>query len=245
MTDSITFELATHYLSKITLRLKFLLNTIAESLNKDHAIIHRAALINLVEIGQLTEKPELKSRFLKELMRIEHLIQKKNLVISSSTELKLQNQIQKLTNCANFFNQAINTDPFLQAIRNYKLTSCQEPCPFELLSWLNWSEETRQNYLKNWLMTLETLSSTVDFYAILLSEQSIFHTIEVRQGFFHHPMQKIASCHLISLQIEKNIHVVPQMHLGHHGLSLRLIELPSMREIDIPLLSVRLAICQF
>ncbi|WP_038838362.1 cell division protein ZapD, partial [Legionella pneumophila] len=70
----ITFQLATHFLSRIALRLEYLFKTINEACNESHEVIHRFALKNIIEIAEIVEKPELKSRFIKELIRIEHVL---------------------------------------------------------------------------------------------------------------------------------------------------------------------------
>ncbi len=61
--DTITFQLATHYLPKIALRLECLFLTIEQACEESHAVIHHYALKNIIEIIKLVEKPELKSRF--------------------------------------------------------------------------------------------------------------------------------------------------------------------------------------
>src|SRR5258708_35744265 len=72
--ETITFELATHFLPKIALRLESLYQTIKQACEETHPVIHHYALKNLIEIMSLIEKPELRSRFLKELIRIEHAL---------------------------------------------------------------------------------------------------------------------------------------------------------------------------
>ena len=74
--DTITFQLATHFLSRIALRLEFLFKTINQACYESHEVIHRFALKHIIEIFDVIEKPELKSRFLKELIRIEHVLKK-------------------------------------------------------------------------------------------------------------------------------------------------------------------------
>lgn len=56
--NTVTFQLATHFLSRIALRLEFLFKTINQTCNESHEVIHRFALKNIIE------KLELESRFL-------------------------------------------------------------------------------------------------------------------------------------------------------------------------------------
>src|SRR4051812_15811958 len=101
--DTITFQLATHYLSKAALRLECLLLTITQACQETHPVMHHYALKNIIEIIKLIEKPELKSRFLKELMRIEHTLKKVDHVISDTLYASLFVQVQFLTHAVGRF----------------------------------------------------------------------------------------------------------------------------------------------
>lgn len=61
--NTITFQLATHFLPKIALRLECLYQTIQQACEETHPVIHHYALKNIIEIIKLVEKPELKAVF--------------------------------------------------------------------------------------------------------------------------------------------------------------------------------------
>lgn len=243
--DVITFQLATHYLPKIALRLEYLSQTIEMASKEIHPIIHHSALKNLLEILQLTEKPELKSRFLKELMRIEHLLHKPNYTFSSDLLKKLHLQIQLLTQTAGRFGENIHQDPFLLSIKNSQVTikDC-EMTPPQLLVWLESNPYFRQSNLLVWLTTLRTLSSTVELYLALLRTTADFKKIDMNHGFYQRALPAANSCHLILLQLDKTLGIVPKMQLGHHGLSIRLYEITTMQEVQSKQITPDLAICQ-
>src|SRR5690606_21383891 len=115
--STITFQLATHYLPKIALRLECLYQTIDQACEETHPVIHHYALKNVIEIIKLVEKPELKSGFLKELMRIEHVLNKSNTSLSKELYDSLHTQIQVLTHVVGRFGENIHNNPFLQSIR--------------------------------------------------------------------------------------------------------------------------------
>ncbi|MBA2710043.1 MAG: cell division protein ZapD [Tatlockia sp.] len=244
--ETIIFELATHFLPKIALRLECLYQTIDQSREETHPVIHHYALKNLIEIISLVEKPELKSRFLKELMRIEHALVKTGTKVSVELFSHLHIQIQILTHVIGRFGENIHTNPFLQSIRQTQQTQlydCEMHSP-QLLLWLESDPVLRQNDLADWLNSLKALQTTVSLYLALLRDRAIFSEIEMFNGFYQRSLPPKTSCHLILLRMDKSFGIVPRMQLGHHGLSLRLCDLSTMREVRETEAKLDLALCQ-
>lgn len=244
--ETITFQLATNYLSKTALRLECLFLTVEQAKEETHPVIHHYALKNIIEILKLIEKPELKSRFLKELMRIEHAVNKSQISIPNPLSAKLFSQVHFLSQAAGQFGEVIQRDPFLQAMRLAQVNEnndCELHFP-QLLFWLESSSQKRQHDLMEWLNHLDALRETVSVYLALLKNSGQFETIDMSNGFYQRSLPSKMSCHLILLRIDKNSGIIPKMQLGHHGLSLRLCEAGSMREINQTHTPVDLAICQ-
>ena len=244
--DSIIFQLATHYLPKIALRLERLFLTIEQACEETHPIIHHYALKNILEIIKLIEKPELKSRFIKELMRVEHALNKSPMGISNSVYASLFVQVQVLSHIAGRFGEAIHQDPFLQAIRQARSAhsnECELDSP-QLLLWLEHAASDRQLNLATWLKHLRTLNDTVRVYLSLLRKTAEFEPIDLFNGFYQRSLPSQLSCQLILLRMNTHCGLVPKMQLGHHGLSLRLCEANSMQEVMHTQTTVELAICQ-
>ena len=244
--ETIVFQLATHYLPKIALRLECLFLTIEQACEEIHPVIHHYALKNILEIIKLIEKPELKSRFLKEFMRIEHALNKSQTIISNTLYADLFLQIQHLNNVSGRFGESIYQDPFLQSIRltqAAQYNDCELHSP-QLMLWLENDPSKRQNDLTSWLKCLQTLYNTVIVYLALLRGTAEFDKIDMLSGFYQRSLPSNTSCHLILLKMDKNCGIVPKMQLGHHGLSLRLCEATSMQEVHRTETNVDLAICQ-
>lgn len=242
----ITFQLATHYLSKVALRLECLFLTIEEACHETHAVIHHYALKNVIEIIKLAEKPELKSRFLKELMRIEHSFNKTQYPISNQLYANLFVQVQFLSHAAGRFGEHIHQDAFLQSIRFSQAADHNDSelhIP-QLLLWLENDPNVRQIDLNRWMQQLKSLYVTASVYLSLLRDTAQFETIELLNGFYQCSLPSRTMCHLILLRLDKSDGIVPKMQLGHHGLSLRLCEGNSMSELRHTDTAVDLAICQ-
>lgn len=244
--ETIVFQLAVHYLPKIALRLECLFLTVEQACEETHPVIHHYALKNIIEIIKLIEKPELKSRFLKEFMRIEHALNKSQTMVSNALYADLFVQIQHLSHVAGRFGESIHNNTFLQSIR---LTQTASQSDFELhspqlLLWLESAPSKRQQDLNEWLKQLRTLHHTVTVYLALLRDTAEFDIIDMYNGFYQRSLPSRTSCHLILLRMDKNCGIIPKMQLGHHGLSLRLCEASSMNEIYRTNTTVDLAICQ-
>lgn len=244
--DTITFQLATHFLPKIALRLECLHNTINQACEEVHPVIHHYALKNIIEIIKLIEKPELKSRFLKELMRIEHALNKSGTKISTELYDNLYTQIQILTHVVGRFGENIHNVPFLQSImlaQPPQTNDCEMHSP-QLLLWLESNPALRQRDLAIWLNKLRALHTTVTLYLSLIRDTAQFDKIDMYNGFYQRQLPPKTSCHLILLRIDKTFGMVPRMQLGHHGLSLRLCEVSTMREVRETDAKLDLALCQ-
>lgn len=244
--DTITFQLATHFLSKIALRLESLFLTIKQACTETHPAIHHYALKNIIEILKLIDKPELKSRFLKEFIRIEHALNKSAIVISNALYADLFLQIQQLSHSIGLFGEEINKNPFLQSLKTTQSLSqldCEMHSP-QLLLWLESNPKKRQEDLITWLNKLSSLYETVTVYLALLRNAAVFHKIDTVNGFYQCSIPSTTSCHLILLRMDKNSGIVPKMHIGHHGLSLRLYDASSMHDIRHTDTLIELAICQ-
>lgn len=244
--DSIIFQLATHYLPKIALRLERLFLSIEQACEEKHPIIHHYALKNIIEILKLIEKPELKSRFIKELMRVEHALNKSQTGLSNSAYASLFVQVQVLSHIAGRFGEGIHQDPFLLSIRQTQSahhSDCELDSP-QLLLWLEHDASVRQSNLSNWLKNLRTLHDTVTVYLSLLRQTTKFETIVLFNGFYQRSIPSQLLCQLILLRMDTHCGLVPKIQLGHHGLSLRMCEANSMIEVRDTNANVELAICQ-
>jgi len=244
--DRIIFQLAPHYLPKIALRLERLFLSLEQACQETHPIIHHYALKNIIEIIKLIEKPELKSRFIKELMRMEHLLNKAQGRITNAVYASLFVQVQVLSHIAGRFGETIHQDQFLQSIQlahPKHSGDCELDSP-QLLLWLENDASHRQRDIETWLMHLRTLEDTVSVYLSLLRNTADFEKVELLNGFYQRSVPLQPACQLVMLRMDTHCGLVPKMQFGHHGLSLRLCDAKSMLEVQNIDTTVDLAICQ-
>ena len=244
--DNIVFQLSTDYLPKVALRIERLFLTIEQAHQETHPVIHHYALNNIFEIIKLIEKPELKGRFLKEFMRIEHAINKSSLQLSNASFARLFVQVQLLSHLSGRFGENIHTDLFLQSMRLTQSTHSIDGELYspQLLLWLEGDSASRQHDLGAWLKQLKTLHDTVSVYLSLLRETASFERITLINGFYQCALPPKTSCYLVMLRMNKQCGLFPKMQLGHHGFNLRLCEVNSLREVHQTNTSIDLSICQ-
>lgn len=244
--DTITFQLATHFLSRIALRLEFLFKTINQACYESHEVIHRFALKNIIEIIDVIEKPELKSRFLKELIRIEHVLKKDNLIENTKIFKELETQIHVLNHVPGRFSISIHEDEFLKTLRQIHHPNTKE-CEFNsphLVLWFDLDPVLRQQTISQWVNCLKDLEYTVTIYMSLLRTASKYIPITAYNGFYQHSVSPKSVNHLILLKMEKSVGITPKLQLGHHSLTIRLYELATAREIRDTTVNMEIAFCQ-
>ncbi len=246
--DTITFQLGTHYLSRVALHVERLLFTIYAASHEQHPVIHHAALNDLFELIKLTEKPELKGRFLQEFMRLEHALNKTTRPIHPDSHAALAQQIQTLNQLVGQFGGDIHRDPFLHAtgVSLHAHSTEGEPYAPQLLFWLESSASIRQADLTHWLSQFELLKNAIRMYLSLLRDTAEFKTITPENGFYQCPLphNQKTTCHLILVRIQKETGQIPKLQIGHHGLSLRICEAKSMQDVHTESIPVELSICE-
>ncbi len=242
----ITFQLATHFLSRIALRLEYLFKSVTEACNESHEMIHRFALKNIIEIVDLIEKPELKSRFLKELIRIEHGLKKHSLVENQELLDKLSLQIYALSHVPGLFGSNIHEDEFLKTLKQIHHPQTKE-CEFnspQLVMWFDSEPNRRQKTISAWLNALTDLKDTVTIYLTLLRAVTNYTPIAAHKGFYQHAISPSGTTHLILLRMNASLNIIPKLQLGHNTLTIRLYDLISGQDIHNESVPMEIAFSQ-
>lgn len=245
--DTITFQLGMQYLSRTALRVEQLLNTVTSAQSETNQVAHRAALNALYELNKITAKPELKGRFLQELMRIEHALHKSALSLPQSVIEDLSEEIQALSEFAGQFGGAAHHDAFLNAITFASMSHSNEADLYfaPLYFWLEGPVRTRQDDLAKWLKEFHSLELATHIYLTILRRTGNFESITPEAGFYQYHLPKHhKTCQLILVRLDKDSGLFPKMQVVHHGLSLRLCEAKTMQEVSDSNIQVQLSVCE-
>mgnify|MGYP001259923599 CR=1 FL=1 len=242
----ITFEIPMHFLVKSALKLESLLRDLQTACEASHAIIHQHALLSCLEVINISNKPELKSRFLKEFLRIEHNLEKSGVSINTALTSALSRNIRSLSNQAGTFTKLLINDPFIQAIRSTHLLNTQEMdnCSPKLVLWMNTEYQERQNFFKRWIEELTPLTDLIQTYLSILRQMVLFDEIFMHQGFYQCTLPAASTCQLVLLRLPKEDQIIPHIQLGHHRLTLTLQKAFSMEKIKFTPHNLELGLCQ-
>lgn len=245
-TDYLVYQFPMHYLTKVSLYLERLFINIGTATNSNEPIVHNYALKGIIDILNLVEKPELKSRYVKELMRIEHLINQSQAFISDKSYARLFVQLQVLGKITSRFGSVIHQDPFIQSMRflfnSVDDTESQNP---QLLFWLNKANSYRKEDIQTWLDSLVSLYNTVDTYLRILRETADFTTIDIESGYFSKSLISRVPQHMVILKMGKSDGIIPKVNLTNNNISIRLCDAYSMHEVrGSEDFQIEFAICQ-
>lgn len=228
----ITFQMSTHYLPKIALRLEVLFIRIKNASVEINTNAHHFALLSTLEMMKLIEKPELKSRFLKEFIRLEYVFNKAKVESFNDLLQDLQANIQTLSHHPGRLGVHLFHDPLLQSIRlsqSHLHHDIEVDSP-ELLFWLENTVENRQTQIKTWIEALLPLYRIVAFYLTMLRESAEFITVNSHHGFYQQYIADKKACYFILVRFSKTLNLIPKIQIGHHGINIRFCDPLTMKE---------------
>jgi cell division protein ZapD len=242
-TQEIIYQQSPQFLPKVSIRIENLLAYIRESLHEKHPIIHHYALKNVIDLIKIVEKPELKSRYTKEFIRLEYGLSK--ILPEQAPELwqRFTETSLDLQNRVNRFCSPVFHDQFLQNMRiriqdNWQECELQTP---HLYRWLHQTSRQRKSDLQKWLSSLLEIENIVSVYLNILRFFVHYQEYEVEQNYYHQLIGHHPICQLIVLKIDSEIEAIPKIQVSNNSLSihfhdpLRVEEISKLHNIPIQL----------
>lgn len=231
-TDFLIYQFPMNYLTKISLYLENLFSYIGKACESEDPIVHHYALKSIIDIIKLVEKPEIKSRYAKELMRIEHMINQSQAIITDRSYARLFVQLQVLGKINSRFDTRLYQDPFIQSMRfvfnSLDESEFQNP---QLNFWLNKASEHRQADINIWFDDLISLYNTVEAYLSIVRETARFSMLDIESGYYNKTLTNKNTQHLLILKMDKANGVIPKVNLSNNSISIRLCDAYSMHEV--------------
>ncbi|MCC5793091.1 MAG: cell division protein ZapD [Legionellaceae bacterium] len=219
----ITYKFPTQYLSRIALKLSFLMDNLSTAATEQHPAIHQYGLENCLELCKIIEKPELKSRFLKEFLRIQHNFLKSEVMLPKQLSDALSRQIQFLDSKAGNFAEQMTEDRLIQQLRLTQGNSAElDYYSPALYLWRHMDVEQRQRTFQNWMSLLADLQQTTTTYLSLLEETILLESVELKQGFYQQSLTAGSGCPLILVRLEQHSDFIPKVQYSQSRISLSL-----------------------
>ncbi|MBY0377612.1 MAG: cell division protein ZapD [Gammaproteobacteria bacterium] len=224
--DCIYYEQPLNELVRICLRLEYLYNLLDYHLKTPKAASSHAALSILLDILQILDRPDIKTKFISEFRRYVESFQqfKENPKVDKrSLNLALEELntlIELLQPKYGKFAHVARDDCFISTIRQYFLTpggTCNADIP-QYHYWLNLPPEKQHAYLKHWIAELDEPYKAVRLLLKLARDSTEETRLIAEDGFYQKNLSPERFCPLVRIGLERNIAVYPLMSLGRHRL---------------------------
>lgn len=230
----IIYEQPLNELVRVSLRLEhlfFQLNTCLSATDSDN---HTQTVVRLIiDILNILDRPDLKSKFSKEFNRFIAVFSK--LQTSTSPDIsqdKLAETLDQLKYLnSHFLNtpgkiaQLLRDTEFLLNLRQNLMSpggdsNIDAPCYYY---WLNQSADTHQKRIQQWLKTFTEIQTAVALLLNIVRNSSEPRKIIAEKGFYHESLDPQISCQLIRVALPKSAKIYPEISAGRHRMSIRFV----------------------
>lgn len=239
-TDFITYEQPLNEQMRINLRIEQLFRQLKHHLQGSGQQSSQLALETIVNIIELTDRPDLKTKLAQTLSQ-----QMRNLAaLEESPEVdheKLQSLLHRLDCILDVLNhggrkkiaESLRENALLKHIRQHSVQSgnAQLASPAYLL-WLHQPEARRQQNLKQWLGELQILDDAVSNILQLLRHTANVQTVNASNTFYQQSLDTNLSCHMVRITVPVSHGIYPRTSIGKHRLSIRFEALPAQESSD-------------
>ena len=218
---------------RVCLRLEHLFMQLQHWLSGTHLLDSRSALAAIVEILNVLDRPDLKTKLVKELGRYGSQLQRyaetphidKTRLNAILSELEVT--IEHLHNMQGKIAQKLRDNDFLIGIRQH-ITNPSGGCSFDAPAYYYWihqppAERTAQ--LTHWLNSLKVIQAAIAISLRLIRQSSPPQWRVANAGFYQASLDSNLSCQLIRVAVPTTAGVYPETSVGRHGISLRFYQL--------------------
>lgn len=228
--SNIIFEQALNEHTRVCLRTEHLLKQADFFLHDNNIHSSHACLVSMIDLLNVLDRPDLRTRFAKEFARYQNNLQR--IEQSPSVDhFRLQRIIQdlqyildKLHSNNGRFAQVLRENEFLNSLRlhlNNPGGICLFDTPF-YQSWLHQTYEKRFHTLKAWLSEFAEIHEIVEIFLSLTRDSSVPTLLTAQKGFFQCSLDPQAPYQLIRVSIKNDkVNYFPQISVGRYGVSIR------------------------
>lgn len=233
MPETILYEQPVNEQVRVFLRLEHLLSQASQTLSSASIRDSRATLATFTDIINVLDRPDLKTKFVKELSRLlanfSRLEQTPNIDQHklAAVIIELEDLIDNLQTTTGKLCQELRDNEFLASIRQH-LQNPGGACGFDLPGyhyWLQLPANVRTANFNSWFNSFKIIQTTVNLLLRLIRQSSTSQIKTATDGFFQTSLDPQAPCQLVQVAIPANVHVYPEISVGRHGIFIRFFEL--------------------
>ncbi len=229
--DMLFFEHPLDELTRLSLRLEFLVTSFNYHIHQDSAWSERACIESIVNISHILDRPDLKNKYARELST--HITQLEALSRHHNLDLgELENTIVALKNSFNYFSAPgklglnLRENFFLNTIRQHLLYPGGE-ADFELPAynfWLHISRNEKVAALDLWFKEFSIIIQSVELLLKLMRAKARSKQVIAMGGFYHEPLETKNSPRLLQIRIDQANQAYPSISAGKHRINIRFNE---------------------
>ncbi len=252
--NSIYFEQAFNEQCRLYLKLAALFDSIEQGLVNPEPAASRLALESLLHVLTLLDRPDFKTKLIKELTRLSGVFQRlmHSEKVNQPKLAMMLNQLETLSEQLSLtegkLGQRLRDNDFLNTIRTHQHHSggvCSQEIPFFHL-WLLQPAAERFREISRFFEDLGLMRQTVAMLLSLIRDSALFNSKNAERGFFQTTLDPQQPLQLLRIQLPKQTLFFPETSIGRHGISIRFYALNindkrrSQTEHDI---AFKLSIC--
>lgn len=234
MINEIVYEQPVSEHIRVCLRLELLFQQAKYRLQAGSVWDSRAAIITLIDILNLLDRPDIKTKLTKELCRYLSILSRLEKTSEvdhqklSTLLIELENVIDALQSARGKVGQDLRDSDFLSVIRQYHsnpggIAEFDSPA-YHL--WLRQSVSQHQQDLENWFKEFESIQAAVNTVLKIVRTSAAPENKVAKGGFFQEVLDASTSCQLIRVILPPNVKLFPAISVGRHGLCILFHSLP-------------------
>lgn len=232
--DRVFYEQPLNERIRAFLRLEYLFNMVAHSINGAADWHSRAALGGLIEINDLLSRFDLRAELVKETerhaqvltgLRLNPNVDPKRLQQSLARLNQLQTQLRG-SECRPA--QALRKDELVYSVKQ-RLSIPGGTCSFDLPAyhfWLRRPAELRIAQLNHWLRDLIVIRDGIAEALTMIRDSAHPLLVVARAGFYQQPVDANVICQLVRVGVSDTLGVFPEISGGKHRFTIRFLSQP-------------------
>jgi len=229
MSKTIIYEQPLNEIIRVCLRLELLFQQIDHQLHDTSDFGMRTLISSIIDILQLLDRPDLKSKLAKELShhlanlkRYGHLPEIDTEKFTLLTQ-QLDEHARNLIESSGKIGYRLREIELLNLLRMHLATpggGCGFDIPL-LHYWLRQSVEVRQATIDNWLGDFKQIRKSIELVLDLVRKNSKVEQKNAIHGFHQELLDPQSNLRMIRIEIAEEIPAFPEISVGRHFLSVR------------------------
>ncbi|WP_423063040.1 cell division protein ZapD [Candidiatus Paracoxiella cheracis] len=230
---TITYEQPLNEQIRICLRLEHLFKQLRLHLENPSVPDSHQAMITLMKLLNVTNRPDLKSKLSQTLSQQASLLAQLETAPNVDTD-KLQDTLYQLDTLNDQLHHVtgkigdpLRNNPFLNQIRMH-LSHPGGPCSFSTPAyalWLQQPSEKRIDDLKKWTQGLTQLNSIEKIILKLTRESTNKQKLTASNGFYQQSLDANLPCQMIRVTLPMALGAYPEISVGKHRMAIRFLKL--------------------